>query len=191
MNHEVHSRSSLFLMEMIISILFFSVASAICIQLFANAHIISDESVNHNEAVVWSQNLAETFYGAHGNTDQIMNVYKEHAVEIRDAVDESTTILFFFDKNWHLIEYPSGETIPEQAQYEALMTISKKSANDVYSDVSTYSSAISEDSVAIAANIVILDIRLVTEQVVDSLPDSEDYIIYSLDTDYYLGREDL
>ncbi len=191
MNHEVHSRSSLFLMEMIISILFFSIASAICIQLFANAHIISDKSVNHNEAIIWSQNLAETFYGAHGNTDQIMYVFKEHAVEIQDEVDNSSTILFFFDKDWNLIEYPSSETIPEEAQYEALMIVSKKSAEDVYSDVDAYSSDIADNSYAIAANITILDIRLINEEIVDSIHDLEDHIIYSIDTDYYLGKEDL
>ena len=33
-----HSGSSLFLMELILAILFFSVASAVCVQLFARAH---------------------------------------------------------------------------------------------------------------------------------------------------------
>ena len=37
-------RSSLFLIELMISIFFFAIASSVCIQLFARAKQISDES---------------------------------------------------------------------------------------------------------------------------------------------------
>ena len=46
-------------MEMIIAILFFSLASAVCIQLFARSHLLSTQTVNQNHAVVQAQNLAE------------------------------------------------------------------------------------------------------------------------------------
>ena len=35
------SRSALFLMELIFSILFFALASAVCVQLFVKAHLLS------------------------------------------------------------------------------------------------------------------------------------------------------
>ena len=38
-------------MEMIIAILFFSLASAVCIQLFAKSHLLSTQTVNQNHAV--------------------------------------------------------------------------------------------------------------------------------------------
>ena len=43
---------------MIIAILFFSLASAVCIQLFARSHLLSTQTVNQNHAVVQAQNLA-------------------------------------------------------------------------------------------------------------------------------------
>ena len=56
-----HSRSSLFLMELLISLLFFSLASAVCIRLFAKSHLISRDTINQNNAIVQAQHLAETW----------------------------------------------------------------------------------------------------------------------------------
>ncbi len=55
------SRAGLFLMELTISLLFFAIASAVCIQLFVRAHSINKEcealSKEHNIAT----NIAETY----------------------------------------------------------------------------------------------------------------------------------
>ena len=56
-----HNRSSLFLMEMIIAILFFSLCAAICIQVFARAHTLNNESTNLIEASNLSHNIAEVY----------------------------------------------------------------------------------------------------------------------------------
>ena len=40
------SRSGLFLLELIIAILFFAVTSAVCVNLFVQAHLTSAESSN-------------------------------------------------------------------------------------------------------------------------------------------------
>lgn len=40
-----HSKSGLFLMELIVAFLFFSLASAICVQLFVKADTINEESI--------------------------------------------------------------------------------------------------------------------------------------------------
>lgn len=45
------SSSSLFLMELIIAILFFSVASAVCVQFFVKSHLLSVESNALNHAI--------------------------------------------------------------------------------------------------------------------------------------------
>lgn len=52
--------SSLFLMELILAILFFSVASAVCVQIFVKSHLLSEESKALNHAVNLCTNLAET-----------------------------------------------------------------------------------------------------------------------------------
>ena len=61
------SKSSLFLMELIIIICFFALASVICMQLFAAAHTISRRSTGIQMAVMNAQNAAEIFV-ATGNT---------------------------------------------------------------------------------------------------------------------------
>jgi type II secretory pathway pseudopilin PulG len=53
------SKSSLFLIEMIVVILFFSIAGAICVSLFVQARLISLESTRLTLAVNQCQNAAE------------------------------------------------------------------------------------------------------------------------------------
>lgn len=62
-----HSKSSLFLMELIIALLFFSLASTVCIRLFVKAHALSAQTVDQNYAVNYAQNMAEAFTGCNGD----------------------------------------------------------------------------------------------------------------------------
>ena len=52
------SKSGLFLMEIMFAILFFSVASAVCLQLFAKAHTLSRDAIILDEAVTLCQSAA-------------------------------------------------------------------------------------------------------------------------------------
>jgi hypothetical protein len=71
MNRNSSSKTGLFLMELIIAILFFSLAGAVCIQLFVRSHVISRDSVILNHCILQVQNTAETFYGCNGDLDQM------------------------------------------------------------------------------------------------------------------------
>lgn len=61
------SKSGSFLMELILSILFFSIASAVCIQLFAKAHLLDQKTGYQNQAVIWAENLASLWQAANGD----------------------------------------------------------------------------------------------------------------------------
>lgn len=52
--------SSLFLMELIIAILFFSVASAVCVQFFVKSHLLSRDSKALSHAVNECAGIAES-----------------------------------------------------------------------------------------------------------------------------------
>lgn len=52
--------SSLFLMELILAILFFSAASAICVQFFVRSHLLSRDSDALSHAVIECSGVAET-----------------------------------------------------------------------------------------------------------------------------------
>ena len=56
------SRSALFLMELIIVIFFFSLTSAVCLNVFAKAHIIGRDTRQLNDAVLFAKNAGELFY---------------------------------------------------------------------------------------------------------------------------------
>ncbi len=49
-------------MEMIIVIFFFSLSSAVCIQIFTKAHSISRATEEMSDAVLWGENAGELFY---------------------------------------------------------------------------------------------------------------------------------
>ncbi len=60
----MRKNSSLFLMELILAILVFSLASTACIQLFVKAHVLTDKSIALNNSIIKCQNMAETIYGS-------------------------------------------------------------------------------------------------------------------------------
>ena len=54
-------RSSLFLLELILAIGFFCIASAVCVQIFVKSYTIEQESTALNHAVHLATSAAETF----------------------------------------------------------------------------------------------------------------------------------
>ena len=64
-------RSSLFLLELILAILFFSVASAICVQLFVKSHTLSQESKTLSIAVNECADMAEIIYSSNSPEEMI------------------------------------------------------------------------------------------------------------------------
>ena len=83
MNPKKKRSTSLFLIELMIALLFFSLAATICIQFFVQAHLQNRQAADLSQAIAFSQNLAEEFR-AHGGT-----------------VAQNS---FFFDENWEATE---------------------------------------------------------------------------------------
>ena len=93
------SKSGLFLMELIIAICFFAVASAICVQLFAHAHSLSQRSKGIQMAVINAQSVAEGFRGLGGDVDALAGLWQVLAVN-----DGFTA---WFDDDWTNVAYSS------------------------------------------------------------------------------------
>ena len=64
------SASSLFLIELIIAIGFFAVASAVCLQLFVRARLVSIQSADLSRATLAAQSAAEAFRGCGGSLEK-------------------------------------------------------------------------------------------------------------------------
>lgn len=82
-------------MELIIAILFFSLASTVCIQLFVKSYIISTDTVDKNNSIIQAQNLAESYLGFEGDFTQIARLFP-NAV-LNTSADE---LSLYFDKDW-------------------------------------------------------------------------------------------
>lgn len=169
-------------MELIIAIMFFSLASAVCVRLFSGAHILSEKSININNAVTWSQNLSEAFYGCRADLEELSELYPDAFVSASDSEDDSGSIMLFFDENWEI-----NETGLTDARYEALLEIRKESAGEVYKDVNEY--AVDLEGDAMVGNIVVVDLVNTTEAF-STIPEDSSRVIYSGKVDIYIGKED-
>ncbi|MCR4902475.1 MAG: hypothetical protein K6A23_06430 [Butyrivibrio sp.] len=173
-------------MEIIIVILFFSISSAVCIQLFTKAHLLSESSVNLDQATMHAQSVAELFWGCSGDIEA-MSIY-DNLDSIIISNDENIDVhrmLILFDKDWNIIDTPTNDDARETACYMIIADIEKKKALAVYADTE-YASNISEDKLAYDCTINVTDIRKVHEIPADTKAITGS-IIYTLKTDYYLG----
>ncbi len=82
--HKRASSSSLFLMELILAILLFCIASSICVSSFARSHVLHKNSYELNNAVNIVQNAAEVIH-SDSNLDNInanLNSYFSDSFEL-------------------------------------------------------------------------------------------------------------
>jgi hypothetical protein len=111
------SKSSLFLLELILSIFFFSIASGVCIQLFVKAHLLGVETMEINQANLWSQNVAETFYASEDSA-LLLDLFPFQETSVKD------TYLLAFDQDFQPIASNTDKTV-----YTLTLTLS---ADELY-----------------------------------------------------------
>ncbi len=184
MNQRHNSKMSLFLMELIVAIMFFSLSAAVCVRLFSSAHIMADSTENLSSAIIWSQNLSETFVGKKGDLKAIAELYPNGYVtyDTADPSQRDGSIMLFFDENWEL----SKDDLA-YASYEALLTTSTQNASDVYADVNDYNVAL--EGKASVGVVTILDLRN-AETIISEVQENNDKVILQNNVDAYIGKED-
>lgn len=77
------SKAALFLMELLIVLLFFSIACGVCLQLFAYAHLTNKNSKALSDANAIFTNVAEKFYSSdeYSDIEQTSIYYDYHLQE--------------------------------------------------------------------------------------------------------------
>lgn len=102
------SSSSLFLMELIIAIFFFSAASAVCIQFFVKSHLLSTKSNALNHAINECTSTAELIDASDGIDDSLnmlMRLYPNGTysdASFFSSLDESDAdVQIYFDKDFN------------------------------------------------------------------------------------------
>lgn len=91
--NKAKSRTSLVLMELVITILFFSLASAVCVQLFVRAHLIAKETKKLNEAISITQSIAEVMNGTDGSLRSIKEYFAS-------ANGDDDYFVIYYDENF-------------------------------------------------------------------------------------------
>jgi len=157
------SKTSLFLMELIIVILFFSIASAVCVQLFFKAHEIdvSTDKLSHSNIVI--QNLAECFYGTDGRLNEIKNAYS-------GSECDSNVLYVSFDEEWNIVSFDN-----DRCTYVAKLTS--------YDNEKIESNSESSSGILLNANISVYDVDNSIKSV-ETISESE--LIASQDITHYI-----
>lgn len=88
-----HSKSSLFLMEMIFSLLILSISASICIQIFASASSSREQAREYNHIREWNVTVGEFLEGSDGTAAEFLTLFP-------DGNLEGDTIRYYFDRDW-------------------------------------------------------------------------------------------
>ncbi len=106
MKHRNRAKSSsLFLLELILAILFFSIASAVCVQFFVKSHILSRDAQRLNHAVNECSGIAEivnTSYGTDEAVELIAEIYPHVSIELFEENGDvpSVSVRIYYDKDF-------------------------------------------------------------------------------------------
>lgn len=87
-------------MELIISILFFSICGAICVQMFVNTHQTDISTSVSSKAILAGQNMCEIYSGCQADMNQISNMYGQTATIYYDQ----TTLIVYYDSDWNQVD---------------------------------------------------------------------------------------
>lgn len=90
------NRSGILLMEIIIAILFFSVVSAVCLQLFVKSHNLSKDSESLAYAVNEATSIAECIRSGQSNLDILKESYS-------DLIEEDGNYFIYYDNDFNSI----------------------------------------------------------------------------------------
>lgn len=110
-----HSKSGLFLMEMIVCLLFFALSAAVCAQMFAKSHSISNTAINENHAVIAVSNLAECYYSEFGDLNSISGKFFDKNSEVIG----DDTLRVYYDEAFQPTD-KSGESCPYYSEIHLL-----------------------------------------------------------------------
>ena len=104
-----HSRSGLFLMELILSLLILSLAAAACIQIFAAARSFRRQAREWNHIQELTISAGEILEGTDGSTEAFLHL-------LPDGTAADHTLTYSFDTGWE----PCAKS---EAAYQMIITL--------------------------------------------------------------------
>lgn len=98
-NLKTRSKSSLFLMELIIVLMFFSLCAAICMKVFATSKVKTDYARDLSQASFAAETVAEVYKEKNGEIDDVSKYFST-------GTSENGTYKLFYDKQWNNVAEP-------------------------------------------------------------------------------------
>lgn len=145
MKYQRHNNtSSLFLLELILAVLFFSVASALCIQIFTKAHLMSQDARDLNFAVNEVSSMAEQISAG--------TLHSDTAASSDDTASDPSTQMPDDSLQDAAAYYDSGYAFCEKADAVYVLTVHYEPENTLLK------AHISMDTIADNRNIYTLDV---------------------------------
>ena len=145
MKYQRHNNtSSLFLLELILAVLFFSVASALCIQIFTKAHLMSQDARDLNFAVNEVSSMAEQISAG--------TLHSDTAASSADTASDPSTQMPDDSLQDAAAYYDSGYASCEKADAVYVLTVHYEPENTLLK------AHISMDTIADNRNIYTLDV---------------------------------
>lgn len=129
------SKAALFLMELLIVLLFFSIACAVCLQLFSHAHLTNKNSKELSDCNIIFTYVAEDFYA-------------------NDLAYDSDQITINYDRYLHTCDSNS-------ASYKAVITLSK---NEKMSSCHISVSSLASETEFISENLIKYERRILGDE---------------------------
>ncbi|MBQ6206753.1 MAG: hypothetical protein IJK52_06695 [Oscillospiraceae bacterium] len=119
------TQSGLFAIELVAAVGVFTLCAAVCLGVFVQSEVMSQDSAALTRAVNEARNAAERFKAAGGSLDRMAALF---GGEIQP--DGETVSLFQnYDKDWNPV--PDGETVPQDGiSYQLRLTPDTRSAPD-------------------------------------------------------------
>lgn len=136
MNKYRHSKSGLFLMELIINILFFSILITLCLQIFAKAHRLSVDTQRLHQAVTICSSIAQICQSA--DEDEAHGLLLS---QYPDATPDSGCTTIYFDDNFlpcskDLSVYEAAVVLQDGLSGQSEVTFTKSGFSDIIYELS-------------------------------------------------------
>lgn len=94
-------------MELIITILLFAACGAVCVRLFVTSYVMTQDTVELNEAVSIAQGFAEVMRGTDGDIDSVLEHYPD-AIRGGEGFFE-----VFYDDNFEICGYENASYVSD------------------------------------------------------------------------------
>lgn len=108
--NEGENKTPLALMEQVIMVFVFALASALCVQVFVYSRTVSISMENRDRGMVICQSIAETAKCCLGQLEE-MNA-------ILDGCESDNELFFFYDEKWNQVEEGNSK-----ASYQAVFHV--------------------------------------------------------------------